>query len=965
MMIPKFLLPSLLLLLVAFTGLILIGRSIDEENKTLGQKILEGKSRRRIITEDNEVLHEINLLIKKYQSGNIPQLLPKLSPINLKLDETNLRNENSSPRSITTVSKKTKREYFNKHKLPVSVIESKSTAGYLNVHYWDSFCGSRIEDLKRNIHFPYYPSEKGNITQFYIQRYETGFGQRIIGYLHPPETGNFTFAISCDDNCEVWLSSSETPVGVTKIAYVGTFEEPANTKVADFQAYPSQISKPVHLTKTNRYYIEVLHKQGAYKDHVLLAWLAPSWERIRIIKSDAISSFIDVEEEEKDVNRYKHLIPFSKACMSSKQDLFNNSIYLYDRDQHSFTSYDYREDFFKTPTVNVEDFIGILPSKDYEPSYILDFKPMRYEGVNLMHESAVYPTDYTTLSHMTAYENCQNPRLTDSHFNNLPGFNNLLDEDDDYSEERVTSNFNDNEKNYTKPVFNVKKAAFHQLKSTSTQSPIAEKGSFAKRSVQSRKLLFLNTEEQMRPLKRKRAQSKFFASLDDRNALRLIKGARESRSSLQSLQQGKQLPRHLHYQTTESKLKHRMKINDRKLSKYSAGYSRSLYARRRKKNVYHFKNKVFFKDGELITSNSTIFDSKTMLIHFYPLFGTATYYLVQKPPRSFLWKYKTFLSKCRTDGNLALQEEVAIGVVQKYMRSVRKKHGSKYTLKKIVNVEENHDVVKGDRYLIEIELEIKGEALSRRLSKYIYRDLHSDEIFEPRNFVWDPQATVHVIVPVKNQGRWVQHFINNMEKIYLETQDNKLNVIIVDFNSTDIDIEESLKKGALKRYKFIQLGGAFQRALGLQAGAETIKNDDDIIFTCDLHLDIPPILIDTIRKHTIKKKLGFAPMVHRLSCGYTPELPYGLWEVEGYGLFSISKYDFDRIGGMNTKEFKTKWGGEDWEFLDRALGHGLEVDRLRVPNFFHHYHSKRKMWQASSTAPPSTTTTPRTTDEQS
>ena len=50
------------------------------------------------------------------------------------------------------------------------------------------------------------------------------------------------------------------------------------------------------------------------------------------------------------------------------------------------------------------------------------------------------------------------------------------------------------------------------------------------------------------------------------------------------------------------------------------------------------------------------------------------------------------------------------------------------------------------------------------------------------------------------------------------------------------------------------------------------------------------------------------------------------------------------LKGMNAEEFKYKWGGEDWDLLDRVVNAQLEVERIKYPGLYHHHHSKQEMW---------------------
>ncbi len=154
--------------------------------------------------------------------------------------------------------------------LLLTFITTANSQGLLR-EYWSDISGTLVTNLTDNTNYPNNPTSRNTITIFEgPSNTADNYGTRIRGYVVPPTTGNYTFWISSDDNSQLWLSTSDDPAGKTLIASVSGWTNPR-----EWTKFSSQQSTQVALTAGQRYYVEVLHKEGTGGDNVAVGWQGP------------------------------------------------------------------------------------------------------------------------------------------------------------------------------------------------------------------------------------------------------------------------------------------------------------------------------------------------------------------------------------------------------------------------------------------------------------------------------------------------------------------------------------------------------------------------------------------------------------------------------------------------------------------------------------------------------------------
>ena len=153
--------------------------------------------------------------------------------------------------------------------------------GSLLREHWSGISGGLISSLTANANYPSKPGGREFITSFecLAQDWADSYGTRVTGFIVPPVTGSYTFAVSGDEVVELYVSTDATSANKSLAASVAS--------ATAFRAWGTA-SAARTLVQGQRYYVELLQKEHTGTDHWSVGWKKPGDTEFSVIPGSAL-----------------------------------------------------------------------------------------------------------------------------------------------------------------------------------------------------------------------------------------------------------------------------------------------------------------------------------------------------------------------------------------------------------------------------------------------------------------------------------------------------------------------------------------------------------------------------------------------------------------------------------------------------------------------------------------------------
>jgi glycosyltransferase involved in cell wall biosynthesis len=249
------------------------------------------------------------------------------------------------------------------------------------------------------------------------------------------------------------------------------------------------------------------------------------------------------------------------------------------------------------------------------------------------------------------------------------------------------------------------------------------------------------------------------------------------------------------------------------------------------------------------------------------------------------------------------------------------------------------------------------ENMYRKLAKI--KNGRNGRIFKdpspPLKTIENVNTRINICIPLWNRAHHVTPLLENIQDIITKTNEKNVRVWIADFHSTDIKLEEHIKKYKME-IKIVLLDPPFIIAKGLQIAAETLPKGE-IVYFIDADAHLPQVIFSRLRQFVIKGKQFYCPIVGLQQANKSVWLPAGKKDHGGKGHIGVFVDDFLLCNGWRDKIHLTatpvpgpgpmervKWGGHDGHLYNKLRWDQLNVYRPKEKDQWVKFHGRSEGW---------------------